>query len=352
MANQEHLAILKQGVEVWNKWRMGSPKPNIHNWYDDEAENAKIVIPDLSKLDIETDLDMFDLSSIDFNHVNLSEANLSHANLYRTNFYGADLRSTKLINASLYLADLRAADLRGADLRGADLFETNLSDTDLRKANLKGATTVATIFNGVNLSDVKGLKEIYHDGPSAIGIDTIIYSQGSIPRVFLQGAGVPETIIESIPYLISAMKPIDYYSCFISYSSKDQAFTEKLHSDLLANGVRCWFAPKDLKVGDKFWHRIDESIRLYDKLLVVLSKNSVASTWVENEVMTALEQENKQNKTVLFPIKLDDSVMDTNAPWAANIRRVRHIGDFTKWRRQECYQKSFDRLLHDLKIGE
>ena len=60
--------------------------------------------------------------------------------------------------------------------------------------------------------------------------------------------------------------PIDYYSCFISYSSKDQAFAERLHADLQSKGVRCWFAPHDIRIGDRFRARIDESIRMYDKL--------------------------------------------------------------------------------------
>src|SRR5947209_20262718 len=87
------------------------------------------------------------------------------------------------------------------------------------------------------------------------------------------------------------------------------------------NSVCCWFAPEDLKIGEKFWHSIDESIRLYDKLLVILSEHSVASTWVEHEVMAALEKERHHNKLALFPIKLDESVMQTNLPWAASLRR-------------------------------
>jgi hypothetical protein len=60
------------------------------------------------------------------------------------------------------------------------------------------------------------------------------------------------------------MEPIQFYSCFISYSSKDHDFAERLHADLQARGVRCWFAPVDLKIGDRFQERIEESIRVYD----------------------------------------------------------------------------------------
>ena len=91
--------------------------------------------------------------------------------------------------------------------------------------------------------------------------------------------------------LVAAMSPIEFYSCFISYSSKDQEFAERLHADLQAKGVRCWFAPEDLKIGDRFQDRIEESIRVYDKVMIVLSDNSVRSRWVEREVNAARERE-------------------------------------------------------------
>jgi hypothetical protein len=90
-------------------------------------------------------------------------------------------------------------------------------------------------------------------------------------------------------------------------------------------------APEDLKIGEKFRSRIDESIRIYDKLLLVLSRNSIRSPWVEKEVEAAFELERRENRIVLFPIRLDDEVMQTSESWAADIRRTRHIGDFTKW---------------------
>jgi hypothetical protein len=64
---------------------------------------------------------------------------------------------------------------------------------------------------------------------------------------------------------------------------------------------------------------------------------------------TALEKERKQNKLVFFPIPLDDAVMETDQAWAASLRRTRHIVDLRAWKDHDPYQKSFDRLLRDLK---
>src|SRR6266581_7109331 len=155
--------------------------------------------------------------------------------------------------------------------------------------NLRDAIVGYTSFGDVDMSVVKNLETVKHQGPSTIGIDTIYRSQGNIPEVFLKGAGVDDTFITYIRSLIG--KAIEYYSCFISYSSKDEAFANRLYADLQNNNVRCWFAPEDMKIGDKIRPRIDESIHIYDKLLLVLSEHSVASKWVDFEVEAAMDKE-------------------------------------------------------------
>ncbi len=299
----------------------------------------------------------------------LIETNLCQAKLHGSTFFNASLTGADLTNADLTNADLTGADLTSATLHKAKLFQsflnrTNLSGAGLREANLTQTTfrwpildeadfsqavVASTIFSRVDLRLVKGLDAMKHRGPSTIGFDTIIQSQGRIPEIFLRNAGVPDSIIEAIPSLIGSLRPIDFYSCFISYSSKDQKLAERLYGDLQSKGVRCWFAPEDLKIGAKIRSSIDESIHLYDKLLLVLSQHSVASQWVEQEVETALEKERREKRTVLFPIRLDKAVMDIEGGWPALIRNTRNIGDFTRWKRYDAYQKALDRLLRDLK---
>ena len=333
MANEEHLKILRQGVEVWNQWREENPE----------------IRPDLSK----ADLSEADLSGADLFRANLSEAllfranlfwaNLTGANLFRANLSRANLSRALLSQVSLFGANLTGADLSKAFLHGANLAGAFLNGTNFSKANVGLLTT----FAYVDLSAVRGLETVIHDGPSSIGIDTIFRSKGNIPEIFLRRAGVPDSFIEYMASLVG--KPFQFYSCFISYSSKDQAFAERLHNDLQREGVRCWFAPEDMKIGDRIRPTIDQSIQLYDKLLLMLSEHSIDSDWVEKEVETAFEEERKRKKTVLFPVRLDSAVMDTDQAWAADIRRTRHIGDFTNWKDHDAYQKAFDRLLRDLK---
>src|SRR5207237_3894852 len=108
------------------------------------------------------------------------------------------------------------------------------------------------------------------------------------------------------------------------------------------------FAPEDMKIGDKIRPRIDESIRLHDKLLLVLSEYSTASQWVEQEVATALARERKDQRTVLFPIRLDNAIMEIESDWPFLIRNTRHSGDFTRWKNHDHYHRTSTLLLHAL----
>ena len=85
--------------------------------------------------------------------------------------------------------------------------------------------------------------------------------------------------------------------------------------------MRVWFAPEDLKIGDRFPERIEESIHLYARVMIVLSKASIQSGWVQREVNAAWEREQREKRLVLFPIRIDDIVMDASQPWAADLRR-------------------------------
>lgn len=362
MANREHLEILKQGVEVWNRWRKENPgtQPDLAkvDLIDETLTNVNFRRTNLTNANlgraylveanlteafcIETNFGMADLYGTTLNRADLTKANLSEANLCMTDLTGANLVKTDLRKANLSAANLSNADLTGADLTGAYLASIDLGKTNLNKSKMGW-----TILADVDLSVVTGLETVVHTGPSEISIGTIYRSNGNIPQVFLRGAGVPDTFITYIASLTG--KAIQYYSCFISYSGKDETFVQRLHADLQQKGVRCWFAPEDMKIGDKIRPRIDESIRIHDKLLLVLSESSINSTWVEKEVETAFEEEGKRNQIVLFPVRLDEAVMETHQAWAADIRRTRHIGDFTQWKDHDAYHQAFERLLRDLK---
>lgn len=415
MANQEHLDVLEQGANIWNTWRKQHPQtqPDLTeaNLSYTNLNQANLSYANLSYTNLShASLSYANLSYANLNYVDLSYTNLGHANLSKADLTAADLTATdlssailrdaylsgailsyaylsgailsganlsgadlsyadlsyaNLIDANFSYAHLGSADLSGATLRDADLSGVILSSADLRDANLSrailrdadlsyahlsGARCRWTAFCNIDLQNVKGLETIRHEGPSSIGTDTLQRSQGNLPEIFLRGAGLSNTFITCAHSLVS--QPIQYYTCFISYSSQDEAFSRKLHADLQQQGVHCWFAPEDMKTGDKIRERINQSIHLYDKLLLVLSQHSIASAWVEFEVEAAFAKESSNKQLVLFPVRLDDAITSCQTSWATQLHQIRHITDFSHWEQPDIYQKIFTRLLRDLRAED
>ena len=347
MANEEHLKILKQGVGAWNRW---------HRKY-------LFIRPDLSEANLSgADLIGVDLSDVNLRRANLTSANLSEADLRRVELRRADLRRAYLIEANLSSAKLSEADLRKAalskgnlvlanlseaDLRQATLFEANLDRADLSGADLSEANVGWTTFGAVDLSAVKGLDTVKHFGPSTIGIDTIYRSKGNIPEVFLRGAGVPDTFITQISSLVE--KVTQYYSCFISHSSKDKSFCDRLYADLKGAEVLVYYFPEDARWGETVWGEIDRSIRNYDKVVVICSENSLQSGPVLREIERALQRENQEDKNILFPIRIDNYLFDVwEHPRKADVVS-KVVGDFRGWDRGAAKHKAaFEKLLRAL----
>jgi hypothetical protein len=108
-------------------------------------------------------------------------------------------------------------------------------------------------------------------------------------------------------------------------------------SELQERDVRCWFAPADMRIGAKILDSADEAIRLQDKLLLVISQRSLESEWVEDEVTKAFSEERDRGGTVVFPVRIDDALLNTDRPWAVKLRKNRHIGDFSDWENNQIF---------------
>lgn len=143
MANQEQLKILKQGVEVWNKWRKANPlKPiDLSNEHFNGINLEGIILN-------EANLCKTNLSCANLFDANLSKANLTKANLSCANLFDADLS-----DANLFDADLTNAQLPDADLKNANLKQANLSEANLNLAHLSHAILTESILTNADLND-------------------------------------------------------------------------------------------------------------------------------------------------------------------------------------------------------
>jgi hypothetical protein len=350
MASLEHLEVLEQGAQAWNRWRAAHPH----------------LVPDLSGATLrearlsEVNLAGTDLSGCDLGGAFLAGGQLSRAALPRAMLNGANLTGADLSRAELVSAALVDADLSGAILAGA-----NLTEADLPGANLDGATLRGTIFNGCRLTGARNLDRCIHLGVSYVDARTFERSRGLHPG-FLRGCGLPAAEVEryrlgeraaergapatdgGVGAARAAARRL--HSCFISYNERDAPFAQRLYADLVNSGASCFYAPEHMRIGNETLPTVLRAIDAKDRLLVVLSEHAAESAWVEDEVMRALARERRERTPVLLPIRIDDAVTRTATPWAQMILERRHVGDFSGWRHEATYRAALERLLRDLAV--
>ncbi len=269
--------------------------------------------------------------------------------------FGAELQNANLENAGLLRAFLYHGQLQGANLRRAELAQANLSYADLSGVNLDEARMDNTILSGSNLSGATGLEACDHGGPSSIDLETIQLS-GNFPINFLRGCGLSDRFIDYIPSLLD--NPLEFYSCFISYSHVDKVFARRLHDTLQGRGIRCWRDEKQLLPGHDIYDEVDRGIRLWDKILLCCSKASLQSWWVDNEIGKAFAKEQLlmkdrgQKVLALIPIDLDGYLFKWQNGKADEVRR-RYAANFTNWQKDEgAFEREVEKVVRALRSGD
>ncbi|MBI4683800.1 MAG: toll/interleukin-1 receptor domain-containing protein [Nitrospirae bacterium] len=344
MANQEQLDIIKQGSEVWNQWRK-TIRRRQH--------------PDLRDSN---------LSGLDLKRANLSETDLNRANLRNVDFCDADLRDADLGDADLMYANLTHVNLSNANLCGSDISGANLAHAIVKGTEFADGWVGSTTFLNVDLGSARGLDSLKHFAPSIIGVDTLYLSADKIPEGFLRGCGLndwqievtklnnPDLSPEKLNDIIDRVKrvrssyPIQQKNLFISYSHADADFVETLEAHLKSNHILYWRDIHDATAGP-LNQVIDRAMRRNPTVLLILSRNSINSDWVEYEAQTARELEKELDRHVLCPIALDDSWKDSR--WSAVLRsqiKKYNILDFSSWKTHQTFLEQFDRLIGGLEI--
>lgn len=93
-------------------------------------------------------------------------------------------------------------------------------------------------------------------------------------------------------------------SIFLSHNIKDKGFARRLARDLNCHGVNVWMDEAELKIGDSLIEKIREGIENVDYVAVILSPNSIQSTWVQKEIDVAMSLEISGKKIKVLPLML------------------------------------------------
>jgi hypothetical protein len=319
MANPEHLKILKEGIRVWNQWANGNPR----------------IRPDLSGADLQG----INTSDWLLRGANLTETNLSGAKLLRADLRETDLKRTNLEYAHLAFADLTAARLNRTDFTHASLWGANLSETYIDGALFHRTELCFTIIAFTSLKTVEGLDTCVHTAPCSIDYRTL-HDSGPLPDVFLKGIGLPDDYIDYLR--VAWCNPIEFFSCFISYSHADKSFARRLHDTLQGRGIRCWLDEHEILPGQKIHRVVDEALRLHDKVLLCASESSLKSWWVDHELQKALMKEERLSKErgcdtlAIIPLNLDGFMFREDwQDWKKDVLISRAAPDFTDWKKDD-----------------
>jgi hypothetical protein len=175
---------------------------------------------------------------------------------------------------------------------------------------------------------------------------------------------VPEGVLRSVLVPNPSGAPDQYDSCFISHSSKDVEFAEKLVERLTNAGVSVWYDNRNVQGARTLANQFRDAIRASDRVVLVVSENSLASEWVVYEVQEAMRRAHERSdrddlqRGLLFPIRLLSieqlrSILECEST-DSQLRVLVdfHLLDFTRWREQKWFDRACDTLIRDLRKDE
>lgn len=272
-----------------------------------------------------TDLERADLSGTDLSQTDLSWANLS----------GANLRNARLVGANLDMADLSGADLQGAVFINAKMNSTSFSGA------IWGLTTIANC----DLTNVIGLSEVRHNGPSMIALDTISRSKGQVDPRFLAGAGVPQALIDAQDAL--RVPGANYKRVLIVGSQKDSELAAKLRSGLAEAQVPSWVMSADdeasLTSGST---NLDDAV-YYDRVVLLCTPESLENPLTSRNFAILVGNPGPIVKDSIITVATDDIFFKREDRLCAGLREGAVV-DFRGWEDDGSFKESLSALIKEL----
>lgn len=263
---------------------------------------------------------------------------------------------------------LRNHDSMGALKRLRDAMHWGLAETKqvLNALALSSGVSSQLMPEWAIVSDLHMIHVIHKERVESSGIK---FEPGRID--FLLRQGLVEEIDGQVRLTLQAHRLItqifspartkgealSFSMCFLSYSTKDTAFVERLYRRLSEAGVSLWYAPHDVAPGQHLDEQLANAIRINDRVVLVLSKNSIQSNWVLQEILAARKRERLENRRIIIPISLvAHSELrnwrcldpDSGEDLALEIRRF-FIPSFAGWKSKKAFDATSDSLITALR---
>ena len=369
VASNKLINIAKSGLTAIAKWRRANPDVLLL-LTDADLQDADLRGANLKRADLTgADLRGANLIGAQLAEADLTRADLRGARLTKTDFYAARLFKATLDNAEAGGAYLRRADMTEADCSGTDLTKADLREVNFRNGSLSGASLVGadlsfanlagvdvrdavlgwSSLGHVDLSQIIGLDQVKHAGPSSIGLDTARLSHSKMPEEFLQGCGISEGVIQNWKTLFG--HPAEEFSCFVRYAPNDESFARHLVEHAQAKGLRCWLDEMPKSAKERRARSAPTSYETTERVLICSSKASLTSWWINDEI-TRLGVREKQHKEdtggsvrFFFPLNLDGFMFGGDWKHAQGKKIAKQAIDFVGWRRNK---DKFDQELAKL----
>ena len=128
---------------------------------------------------------------------------------------------------------------------------------------------------------------------------------------------------------------------FISYSTSDQDFADRLVAYLESKGIPCWIATRDIPNGVDFTDAITEAIQNCQYFILIGSESSNISRHVKNEIAMAFDKE----KTII-PYKIEDFKFSDSINYYLTLKQFIHA---YKYDEKEGLDRLVDSILNNIK---
>ena len=203
----ELLDLLRQRATEWN-------------WFRHEHKRYRPILNSL-QFPSEANFQGYDFSDAvlvggEFETANFGNAQLINIDAKAARFENCSFKSADLSRANFFNARFTYCNFTDCDLADAFLVRAIFRHCKMDGANFTSAEFGETDFINVSLSGARGLGKSKHESPSNLDLATL---KQSLPIWFLRGVGLSEELISAQP--LFGAEASSYYSCFISFSTKD-----------------------------------------------------------------------------------------------------------------------------------